>query len=122
MINLINSSGQQLSIAIRSLTPIKYDPIKIENKLLDGSVHVQTIGTPARFITFDILATHEQVGRLNYAEAIAAQVVLSDDDITYTGILNDISEDRITPRYSDKGKILYIINGVRLDITEGGLI
>ena len=40
MIRLYDLSDNVLSKGIKSLSPILYDGIKIENQLLDGSMHI----------------------------------------------------------------------------------
>lgn len=119
---LRSKQGQSLSTAIRNVTPIRFESIRIENKLLDGSLHLQTIGIPLKYITFDILANHTEIELLHHAAAIAEVVELTFEGKKFRGILKDMNEVRISAWSELKHKVFYIANGIRLDIVEEGLI
>lgn len=122
MSTLKSKHGQSLSTAIRNVSPIKFESVRIENKLLDGSIHLQTIGLPSKYVTFDLLANHTEIALLHLTSAIAEVVELSFDGYTYKGILKEINEVRINAWSKKKGNIFYIANGIRMDIVEEGLI
>lgn len=80
--------GETLSRVIREVSPIRYETIKKRNRLLDGSVHVQAIGNPIKYIDFIIIAALEQVERINFLEDKDYPFDIVYGDITYTGYLD----------------------------------
>ena len=57
MIRLTTLDGDVLSRMINKVSPIQYSSNKQINKLLDGSYHVQIIGSSLRSIEGTIVAT-----------------------------------------------------------------
>lgn len=122
MIYLTNLEGEKLSRGIRNLSPIRYESIQIKNKLLDGSYHIQTIGDPLKYITFEILSNHEQVNKINTAEYKGEELKLVVDDRYYIGMLNnELDWNRITIRHKDSENTHYT-SSVRLNVTEEGTV
>lgn len=102
MIKLYDLSETELSKGIKSLSPILYDVIKIENRLLDGSMHIQTIGDVHKYMTFEILANHNQVDGINLAGSQGAKLKIIIDDKYYIGFCEVSDWQRITIRYLDE--------------------
>lgn len=121
MIKLFDLSDNALSRGIKSLSPILYDGIKIENKLLDGSTHVQTIGTAQQYLTFDILANHNQVNYINNADSIGETLKLIVDDNYYIGFCSVPDWQRVTKRYANETDRVYTTSA-KLVISESGVI
>lgn len=65
MIRLETSSGEVLSRILKEVSPIIYTSNKQVNKLLDGSYHVQIIGSPLRSTEGIIIASFNQADKLN---------------------------------------------------------
>ena len=65
MIRLETSNGEVLSRILKEVSPIKYASNKQVNRLLDGTYHVQIIGSPLRSIESIIIASHNQADKLN---------------------------------------------------------
>lgn len=120
MIQLENLEGETLSIGIRSLSPIKYDSVQVKNRLLDGSYHVQTIGSPQKYFEFEILSNHKQVDILNFAETIGEKLKLIVDDKFYIGYIDEEMDwKRMTMRYKNPVDRWYVSNLKFIVIGEG---
>lgn len=121
MILLENLQGDRLSRGIKDLSPIQYDTIQIKNKLLDGSYHIQTIGEPMKYITFEILSNHNQVDLLNIAEYKGEELKLIIDNRYYIGILdNRLEWSRISVRYKNSTNVYYTSN-IKFNVSKEGL-
>ena len=122
MIKLEKLDNTKLSYGIKSLSPILYETIKVKNKLLDGSYHIQNIGTPLKYITFEILSNHNQVDLINKAEGISEELKLIIDNKYYIGMLDgELSWNRLILRYGNKNNTFYI-SDIRLNISGEGSI
>ena len=121
MIRLYDLSDNVLSKGIKSLSPILYDGIKIENKLLDGSLHIQTIGEAQRYFTFELLANHVQVDRINSINAQGGRLKVIIDGDYHIGYCYTEDWGRITTRYIDESDRCYITS-VRFVIWESGVV
>ena len=60
MIRLETITGEVLSKILNKVSPIIYTSNKQVNKLLDGSCHVQIIGSPMKSIEGSIISTFNQ--------------------------------------------------------------
>lgn len=65
MIRLETSTGEALSRILKELSPIAYSSNKQVNRLLDGSYHVQIIGSPLKSMEGTIVSTYSQAEKLN---------------------------------------------------------
>ena len=66
----------------------KKDTIKVENRLLDGTFHVQTIGTSADLLDVKLQAVSEPVrARIDTAEATAEEVRIIFGNRYWDGII-----------------------------------
>lgn len=65
MIRLETSAGEVLSKILREVSPIQYSSNRQINRLLDGSYHVQIIGSPSRTMEGTIVSTFNQAEKLN---------------------------------------------------------
>lgn len=120
MIRLESLKGEKLSRGIRNLSPIRYESIRIKNKLLDGSYHIQTIGDPLKYITFEILSNHEQVNKINTAEYKGEELKLVVDDKYYIGKIGEkLSWDRMTMRYKKESDRHYKASAIFYVNEEG---
>lgn len=120
MIQLRNSSGDPLSLAIKNLSPEKREGQVVKNRLIDGTYHVQSIGTPARSRDFKILANENQVDEINNAEAIGNLLTLEIDGIIYNGFVDSQpSWERFTMRHITPDKRLYTTD-LTINIVSGG--
>ena len=66
MIKLKTVSGEELSKILKEVSPIKYVTNKQINKLLDGSYHVQIIGSSLKSIEATIISSYNQADKLNF--------------------------------------------------------
>lgn len=121
MIQLSSITNEKLSEGIRNLSTEQFENITIENKLLDGTTHIQIIGTPAKFLTFEVLANHNQSSDINEAQSIGEKLKLTVDSKYYIGFVSKPSWERFSSRYQNPERIFYTTS-IRLDITEEGTI
>lgn len=122
MILLEDLNNTKLSYGIRDLSPVMYDTIQIKNKLLDGSNHIQIIGNPMMYFTFEILSNHNQVDLINLAESRGEPLRLIIDDKFYIGMFDSPAEWKmIILRRGDPLNTLYTAK-IQLNISEEGSI
>lgn len=121
MIKLYDLSDNSLSKGIKNLSPILYDAIQIENDLLSGESHIQTIGTPRKYKTFEILANQNQVDSINYISSIGGVFKLVVDTKYYIGFCKLSDWQRATKRYPNETDRFYT-NSIRINILEEGII
>lgn len=76
MIQLETSTGEVLSRILKELSPIEYSSNRSVNRLLDGSYHVQIIGSPLESMEGDIVSTFNQAEQLNFLIDQGALMVL----------------------------------------------
>ncbi|WP_322354483.1 hypothetical protein [Dehalococcoides sp.] len=65
MIRLETTSGLTLSKILKEISPISFSSNKQVNRLLDGSFHVQIIGSPSKSVDGIIISSHNQAEALN---------------------------------------------------------
>lgn len=122
MILLEDLNNTKLSYGIRDLSPLQYDTIQVKNKLLDGSYHIQAIGSPMKYYTFEILSNHNQVDLINLIESRGEPLRLIIDDKFYVGMLDSKAEwTRLILRRGDPINTLYTAK-LQLNISEEGSI
>lgn len=121
MIKLYDLSNKELSKGIKNLSPILYESIQIENDLLDGSQHIQTIGTPRKYKTFEILANQNQVDDINSAVSIGQPLKLIVDNKYYVGFCKTSDWQRLTKRYVNETD-RYYTNSIKFTISSEGII
>ena len=117
MNNLMTSDGVVLTRLVEDISTIEYESIHLKNKLLDGSYHIQTIGDPQKSVTVSVYSNGVQVAQINEFQASGQSLKLIDDDLTYTGFIDEpISWSRKTPKRSSEtmwyyGTFRFIIIG-----------
>lgn len=122
MILLQNLDNEKLSYGIRSLSPMMYDVIKVKNKLIDGSYHVQIIGSPVKYYTFEILANQIQVDVINLAVSKGELLKLIIEEKYYIGMIEESKEwTLLALNRNDKTKTIYSAK-LRLNISEEGTL
>ena len=94
-----------LTIGCRDVTLPQHDTLKIENRLLDGSLHVQTFGNSLKTITFDGLVSKANAEYINNAQSIVEELYFVSYDKTYRGIIREpVTWERWGARYRDATK------------------
>jgi hypothetical protein len=121
LIKLFNLSGSSLSKGIKNISPILYEGIRIENQLLDGTTHIQTIGDAKKYFNFEILADQEQVDNTNYTNSQGGKLKLVVDDNYYIGFAYVSEWKRITIRHITKSNRWYT-STVKFVINEEGIL
>jgi len=67
------------------------EAIKVENKLLDGSFHIQTIGAPADVLNMRIFVVGEETKeKIDEAEALCSEVTVVMNGKYWTGIIRSV--------------------------------
>lgn len=78
MIVISTTSGNILSTYTRNLSPTKLRSNTIVKELLNGSVHVQTVGKAVKSIGLEIIATKQQAEAINDRQAKGELFTLRD--------------------------------------------
>lgn len=65
MIKLTTVNGDALSRILKDVSPIMFASNRQVNRLLDGSYHVQVIGSPLKSMEGTIISSHLQAEKLN---------------------------------------------------------
>jgi hypothetical protein len=91
----------------------KKDTIKVENRLFDGTFHVQTIGTSADLLDVKLQAVSEAVrARVDTAEATAEEVRIVFDNMYWEGIIRaPLSWEKVAGVFSTSFEFLVIRTG-----------
>lgn len=105
MIKLETSSGQVLSRILKEVSPIKYASNKQVNRLLDGSYHVQIIGSPMKSLEATIISSYNQAEKLNELIDQGSPLVLLFLDKKYLVYIEEaIQWKRINFAHGDKDR------------------
>lgn len=91
----------------------KKDTIKVENRLLDGTFHVQTIGTSADLLDVKLQAVSEPVrARIDIAEATAEEVRIVFGNTYWEGIIRaPLSWEKVAGVFSTSFEFLVLRTG-----------
>lgn len=108
-----------LSVAIYDLFP-SLKGHQIKNRLLDGSLHVQTIGNPIKFIRFRCVSDDCSMNIINQIEFYGQEIKVFYDDKYYIGIIDELSEWQ-EELFGEKDTRLYTAN-ISVAVSEEGVI
>lgn len=106
MDKLLDSKNNSIAIAIKRIL-ITHDVIKIENRLLDGKTHYQTVGNPRKIANVECYIDNAMKDKLLEADAILEPLKLIKDGITYTGIIKETPSIEI---YISTPPVWYLAN------------
>lgn len=108
MIQLETSTGEALSRILKELTPIMYSSNRQVNRLLDGSYHLQIIGSPMKSIEGTIVSTFNQAETLNSLVDQGTPLVLTFPGKKYLVYVEEaIAWKRISYANGNKDKSLF---------------
>jgi len=108
MIRLETSTGEILSRILKELSPIEYSTSRQVNRLLDGSYHVQIIGSPLKSIEGIIVSTFNQAETLNKLIDQGICIVLVFQSKKYLVFVDEtIAWKRISFAHGNKDKSLF---------------
>lgn len=108
MIRLETSSGEVLSTILKEISPIQYASNKQVNRLLDGSYHVQIIGSPLRSMDAAIVASHSQAEILNLLADQGTPLLLRFINKKYMVFIEDaVQWKRINYAFGNKDKSFF---------------
>lgn len=108
MIQLETSTGDALSRILKELTPIMYSSNRQVNRLLDGSYHLQIIGSPMKSIEGTIVSTFNQAETLNSLVDQGTPLVLTFPGKKYLVYVEEaIAWKRISYANGNKDKSLF---------------
>lgn len=97
MSGLYTPDGSLLTNRVASVIP-GYDSIKITNRLLDGSFHIQTIGVGARICKASFFASESAKDTIDIYESTGTPVKVTGSGKYYTGIIKNAPEwERLAP-------------------------
>lgn len=60
---------------------------KVTSKALDGTIYIQTIGSPVKAATVSMFSSKEEMDRMNEAEADGAYINVAYRGVTYSGYI-----------------------------------
>ena len=67
------------------------EPLKVENRLLDGTFHVQTVGVPAKILKVDAsVLGYANQDLLDYHAAIGSRIQIIIDDYYWIGYIRGV--------------------------------
>lgn len=106
------SAELALITAYVSVVP-KKDTIKVENRLFDGTFHVQTIGTSADLLDVKLHAVNETVrARIDTAEATAEEVRIVFGAQYWDGIIREsLKWEKIAMTFKTSFELLVVRSG-----------
>ena len=88
------------------------DQTKIISRLYDGSVQIQTVGTPISYADVEIFVYSDTMDDVNTAEVQANLLRISYKDIIYSGYIESpVDWEPIIKGNSYRGKIKFLIAG-----------
>lgn len=107
------SAGGTLITPYVNIVP-KVDTIKVENRLLDGAFHVQTIGTGAKLLDVNLKVTKETLrARLDTAEMNGEEIRIEFDGTYWEGIIRESLEwEKVARVFSTKFELLVVRTGI----------
>ena len=79
-----------LSVAIYDLFP-SLKGHQIKNRLLDGSLHIQTIGKPSKYVSFRCVTDDNSMNTINQMEFCGQEVRVFYDNKYYIGLIDRLS-------------------------------
>ena len=108
MIRLETSTGEILSRILKEISPIEYSSNRQVNRLLDGSYHVQIVGSALKSMEGTIVSTFNQAEKLNSLIDLGTPLVLIFLDKKYLVYADDkIVWKRINFAHGNKDKSLF---------------
>ena len=108
MIRLETSTGEILSRILKEISPIEYSSNRQVNRLLDGSYHVQIVGSALKSMEGTIVSTFNQAEKLNSLIDLGTPLVLIFLDKKYLVYADDkIAWKRINFAHGNKDKSLF---------------
>ena len=108
MIRLETSTGEILSRILKEISPIEYSSNRQVNRLLDGSYHVQIVGSALKSMEGTIVSTFNQAEKLNRLIDLGTPLVLIFLDKKYLVYADDkIAWKRINFAHGNKDKSLF---------------
>lgn len=115
MFGLYTTTDVLITSKIKSVIPA-YDTIKVINRLLDGSFHVQVIGQGARIVNLATVSADDTAkDTIDVAESIATPVKVVKDSKYYIGIIQD------APKWTQRARGVYQTNLTLLASEEGAV-
>ena len=108
MIRLETSTGEILSRILKEISPIEYSSNRQVNRLLDGSYHVQIVGSALKSMEGTIVSTFYQAEKLNSLIDLGTPLVLIFLEKKYLVYADDkIAWKRINFAHGNKDKSLF---------------
>ena len=117
---MIRYSGTICAGRTLSVIP-DYDSIQVPNRLLDGSFHIQTIGTPLRVASVRAVCGVIGLNQLRSAYANGGTITVSYEGTLYTGIMMSNAEINSISRGVHRDFRVYEINFVMAVSGEGSV-
>jgi len=115
MAGLYTTTDTLITSHVTSVIP-DYEALEVENRLLDGSFHVQTIGQPARTCAVDLIVTSVTAkNSIDTYKSIKTPVKVTGDGKYYIGTIRGV------PQWTKNAPGIYQTSFVLL-VTEEGTV
>lgn len=111
--------GNILSIAIYDLIPSLIGN-RIKNKLIDGTMHVQNIGEPTKYISFECASGFDNMNKINEIDFSGQPIKVFFDNKYYVGLIDNLDQWRIK-LFGEFDSRLYSAN-ITVAVSEEGSI
>lgn len=107
-------NGETLTIMCTDISLPLYESIKVENKLLDGSLHIQTIGNPLKKFQIEVVCTKYNAEKINEMVNTVEEIYFFRESKRYRGIIrNQINWTKIEMYKGNvtkyKGEIEFVV-------------
>lgn len=89
MIFLENLDGIKLTRMCKEMSLPFYDVLKVENRLLDGSLHIQTLGDPMKIIKAEIVVYESFAELIDYSQNIYEELIFVKHDKRFRGFIRN---------------------------------
>lgn len=116
MVSLESLAGERLTLLFSEVSLPRLDVLKVENRLLDGSLHVQTIGDPLKLIKASVVTTEELALKIDQMQSSQAECFFVKHSERYRGLIRSPVDWKKVGRYigSDtkfSGELEFVILG-----------
>ena len=89
MIRLTTLDNYTLTLLCSNVSLPIHDILQVENRLLDGSLHIQTIGEPLKTISIEVLVTEINAINIDRIENIKEEIYFFKGTKRYQGIIRN---------------------------------
>ncbi len=89
MVSLENLAGERLTLLFSEVSLPRLDVLKVENRLLDGSLHIQTMGYPLTTIKATAVTTEELARNIDQKQSIQEEFFFVKHGERFKGLIRE---------------------------------